>query len=259
MRCVILLLLLALMTACRSAPVTGREQLILIPESEEVQMGFTSYQQVLSQSKLSNDPEKVALVQRVGKRIAAAADKPDYQWEFNLIEDDKMVNAFCLPGGKVAVYTGILPVTQNEAGLATVMSHEVAHALARHGGERMSTGLLARLGMMVLDVGLGMKNQDPRMAGALLAAYGAAAQVGVILPFDRKQESEADRIGLTLMAKAGYDPKEALQFWERMSKLEKQKAPEFLSTHPSDETRIRQIATWVPEVEKEYREGQKSR
>lgn len=252
----ILLVLLSIVAACRSTPVTGREQLILVPESQEIQMGLTAYQQILSESKLSNDSEKVEMVRRVGERIAAVADKPDYKWEFNLIEDDKQVNAFALPGGKVAVYTGILPMTQNEAGLATVMAHEVAHAIARHGGERISTGLLAQLGMMTLDVGLAMKNQDPQMTRALLAAYGAAAQVGVILPFSRKQESEADRIGLTFMSKAGYDPKEALQFWERMSKVEKQKAPEFLSTHPSDETRIQQIAKWLPEVEEEYRESQ---
>jgi predicted Zn-dependent protease len=252
----ILLVLLFIVAACRSAPVTEREQLILVPESQEIQMGFTAYQQILSESKLSDDPEKVAMVRRVGERIAAAADKPDYKWEFNLIEDDKQANAFALPGGKVAVYTGILPITENEAGLATVMAHEVAHAVARHGGERMSTGLLAQLGMMALDVGLAMKNQDPQMARALLAAYGAAAQVGVILPFSRKQESEADRIGLTYMAKAGYDPEEALQFWERMSRVEKQKAPEFLSTHPSDETRVEQIAKWLPEVKEEYRESQ---
>lgn len=252
----ILLLLLFIVAACRSTPVTGREQLILVPESQEIQMGLTAYRQILSESKLSNDSEKVEMVRRIGERIATVADKPDYQWEFNLIEDDKQVNAFALPGGKVAVYTGILPVTKNEAGLATVMAHEVAHAIARHGGERISTGLLAQLGMMALDVGLAMKNQDPQMTRALLTAYGAAAQVGVILPFSRKQESEADRIGLTYMAKAGYDPEEALQFWERMSKIEKQKAPEFLSTHPSDETRIEQIAKWLPEAEQEYRESQ---
>lgn len=256
---VLLLALLSFMAACRSTPVTGREQLILIPESQEIQMGFTAYQQILSESKLSDDSEKVALVRRVGERIAAVAKKPDYKWEFNLIEDDQQVNAFALPGGKVAVYTGLLPITRNEAGLATVMSHEIAHAIARHGGERMSTGLLAQLGLMALDIGLAASQQDPQLVRALTVAYGAAAQVGVILPFSRKQESEADRIGLTFMSRAGYDPREALQFWERMSKVEKQKAPEFLSTHPSDETRIRQIAKWLPEAEETYREGQTGR
>ena len=253
---VILLALFTFLTACRSTPVTGREQLILIPESQEVQMGLTAYRDVLSKSKLSSDSEKVAMVRRVGERIAAVADKPDYKWEFNLIDDDKTVNAFCLPGGKVAVYTGILPVTEDEAGLATVMAHEIAHALARHGGERMTTGLLAQLGLVALDVGLAVKNQDPKMIEALNAAYGAAAQVGVILPFSRKQELEADHIGLLLMSKAGYDPQSALHFWERMAKLDKAKAPEFLSTHPSDEKRVQQIAKWLPEAEKEYRESQ---
>lgn len=255
----LLMALLSSLAACRSTPVTGREQLILIPESQEIQMGLTAYQQILSESKLSEDPEKVALVRRVGERIAAAAKKQDYKWEFNLIEDDKQVNAFALPGGKVAVYTGLLPITQNEAGLATVMSHEVAHAIARHGGERITTGLLAQFGLMALDIGLAASQQDPKLVRALTAAYGAAAQVGVILPFSRKQESEADRIGLTFMSRASYDPREALEFWERMSKVEKQKAPEFLSTHPSDETRIRQIAKWLPEAEEAYQGGQTGR
>lgn len=253
---VLLLVLLTVLAACRTTPITEREQLILIPESQEIQMGLTAYQQILSESRLSNDPERVALVRRVGERIAAAANKPEYEWEFNLIEDDSQVNAFALPGGKVGIYTGILPVTQTEAGLATVMAHEVAHAVARHGGERMSTGLLAQLGLMALDIGLAASRQDPELIRALTVAYGAAAQVGVILPFNRRQESEADQIGLTYMAKAGYDPREALQFWTRMSEIEKQKAPEFLSTHPSDETRIRQIARWLPEAEQEYRESQ---
>lgn len=252
----LLLLLLTLLVACKSTPVTGREQLILIPESQEIQLGLTAYQEVLSKSKLSSDPEKTALVKRVGERIAAVANKPDYKWEFNLIEDDKTVNAFCLPGGKVAVYTGILPITQNEAGLATVMAHEVAHAIARHGGERMTTGLLAQMGLVALDVGLAVKNQDPGVRQALTTAYGAAAQVGVILPFSRKQESEADHIGLIFMSKAGYDPQEALHFWERMAKLDKAKAPEFLSTHPSDEKRVRQIAEWMPEAQREYQQSQ---
>ncbi len=249
----IFLVLLAFLVACETTPVTKRSQLILIPESQEIALGLTAYQQVLSESKLSTDPEKTALVRRVGERIAAVANQPDYKWEFNLIEDDKQVNAFALPGGKVAVYTGILPLTQTEAGLAAVLSHEVSHATARHGGERMTTGLLAQLGMVALDVGLAMKGQDPNTIKALNAAYGAGAQVGVLLPFSRKQESEADKIGLIYMAKAGYDPKEALHFWERMSKVDKKAPPEFLATHPSDETRVKQIKKWLPDAEKEYR------
>jgi predicted Zn-dependent protease len=248
----VVLVLLTLLTACETTPVTKRSQLILIPQSQEIALGLTAYQEVLSKSKISTDPEKVAMVRRVGERIAAVANQPDYKWEFNLLEDPQ-VNAFCLPGGKVAVYTGILPLTQNEAGLATVLAHEVSHATARHGAERMSTGLLAQLGMVALDVGLAMKGQDPNTIKALNAAYGAGTQVGVLLPFSRKQESEADRIGLMYMAKAGYDPNEALHFWERMSKVDKKSPPEFLATHPSDETRVKQIQNWLPEAEKEYR------
>jgi len=247
-----LVFMLSFLAACQSTPVTNRSQLILIPESQEIQLGLTSYQEILSKSKLSTDPEKTAMVRRVGEKIAAVANQPDYKWEFNLIEDDKQVNAFCLPGGKVAVFTGILPLTQNDAGLATVLSHEVSHATARHGAERMSTGLLAQLGMTALDVGLAMKGQDPNTIKALNSAYGAGTQVGVLLPFSRKQESEADHIGLTYMAKAGYDPNQALQFWDRMSKLDKKSPPEFLATHPSDETRVKQIQKWLPDALKEY-------
>lgn len=247
-----ILVSLSLLVSCKTTPVTDRSQLILIPESQEIALGLTSYQQILSESKLSDDPEKVAMLRRVGEKIAAVADRPDYEWEFNLIEDDKQANAFALPGGKVAVYTGILPLTQTEAGLATVLAHEVAHATARHGGERISTGLLAQLGMTALNVGLAMRGEDPDTIKAWTMAYGAGAQVGVLLPFSRKQESEADRIGLIYMAQAGYDPEEALHFWERMSRVDKESPPEFLATHPSDETRIKQIAEWLPEAKKEY-------
>lgn len=248
--------LFSLLLSCQSTPVTNRSQLILIPESQEVALGLTAYQEILSKAKLSNDTEKVAMLRRVGERIAAVANQPDYKWEFNLIEDDKQVNAFALPGGKVAVYTGILPLTQTEAGLATVLAHEVAHATARHGGERMSTGLLAQLGMTALNVGLALQGKDPKTIEAVSMAYGAGAQVGVLLPFSRKQESEADKIGLIYMAQAGYDPKEALSFWERISKVDKQSPPEFLATHPSDETRVKQITSWLPEAEKEYQAAQ---
>ena len=227
--------------------------MILIPESQEIALGLTAYHEVLSKSKLSNDAEKTAMLRRVGERVAAVADRPDYKWEFNLIDDDKTVNAFALPGGKVAVYSGILPLTQNEAGLATVVSHEVAHAIARHGGERMTTGLIAELGLVALDIGLAIQNRDPNTIKAFNAAYGLGAQVGVLLPFSRKQEAEADHIGLIYMAKAGYDPKEAPAFWERMSKLDKKGPPEFLATHPSDERRIQKIQEWLPEAEREYR------
>jgi len=239
------------LAACRTTPITHRSQLILIAEPQEVAMGFSSYKTVLSKAKLSTNQARVAQVRKVGERIAAVANRPDYRWEFNLIQDDKMVNAFALPGGKVAVYTGILPITQDDAGLATVMSHEVAHAIARHGGERMTTGMLAQLGQAALNAALSGK--DPATIQNFNDAYGLGTQLGVLLPFSRNQESEADRIGLVLMARAGYDPKAAIEFWRRMSKVSQNKVPEFAATHPSDETRIRVIREWLPEAEKEYR------
>jgi predicted Zn-dependent protease len=253
------LLFIFLLAACRTAPITGRKQLSLIPESQEVAMGLTAYQDVLSKSKLSNDPEVNAQVRRVGERIARAADRTDYQWEFKVINDDKTVNAFCLPGGKVAVYTGILPIARNDAGLATVLSHEVAHALARHGGERISTGLLAQIGLLGLDAVLTTRGSSPQAIETINAAYGLGAQVGVILPFSRTQESEADHIGLILMAKAGYDPSAAIGFWERMNASEKGsgRPPEFLSTHPGTDRRIEQIKAWLPEAERYYRPDSK--
>lgn len=221
---------------------------MLVSEEKEIALGLKSYNKILSGTKRSQNFQQASMVRGVGKRIAAVANRPDYQWEFNLIEDDKMVNAFALPGGKVAVYTGILPVTRDEAGLATVMSHEVAHALARHGGERMSTGLLAQFGMIALEQGLA--GESPNRIMAFKTAYGVGAKVGFILPFSRKQELEADRIGLFLMAKAGYDPREAVHFWERMAQLDQSKAPEFLSTHPSDIKRIQQLKKWLPEAQR---------
>jgi predicted Zn-dependent protease len=199
------------------------------------------------------------MVRRVGERLAAAADKPDYKWEFNLIDDPKTVNAWCLPGGKVAVYSGILPVTQDENGLAVVLGHEISHALARHGAERMSQGLLAQLGGAALSVALANRPGETQQLAQ--QAYGAGAQVGVLLPFSRAQESEADHIGLILMAKAGYDPATAVGFWTRMSQqkgagggggLER-----YLSTHPPDVQRIKDIQRELPEAEKYYRRAAK--
>jgi predicted Zn-dependent protease len=214
-------------------------------------LGVKAYKEILEKSKLSNDRKMVEKIQRIGKRIASVADRPDFQWEFNLIEDDKMVNAFCLPGGKVAFYSGILPYCKDEEGIAAVMGHEIGHAIARHGAERMTTGLLAELGQAGLNAAIA--NQSSTVIEGLNVAYGAAANVGVILPFSRLEESEADRIGLILMAKAGYDPRASIQFWQRMAKGSKQKPLEFLSTHPSDETRIRKIESWLPEALQYYK------
>ncbi len=246
------LLLLISCLGCATAPVTGRSQLILIPESTEIALGLKSYQEILNKEKLSQDQQVVTMVREVGNRIALAANKPKYEWEFNVIQDDKMVNAFALPGGKVAIYTGILPYTEDKDGLATVMGHEIAHALVRHGGERMTTILLAQLGQVAMNIAL--MDKDPKTINALNIGYGVVTTVGVVLPFSRNQESEADRVGLILMAKAGYDPLKSLGFWERMAAKEGKKSPpEFLSTHPTDKKRIEQIKQWIPEARKYYK------
>ncbi len=245
-------LLIALPIGCATVPVTGRQSFNLIPESQEVALGLDSYRQVLSESNVVKSGPELALVRRVGAKIAAASDRPGYEWEFNLIQDDKAVNAFCLPGGKVAVYTGLLPVTQNEAGLATVMSHEIAHAVARHGGERMTDDLAFQIGGMGLEALLGQNS--PATRGLLMAAYGVGGQIGVLLPFSRSAESEADHIGLVYMAKAGYDPREAIHFWGRMEKQAGGGAPpEWLSTHPSHGSRIERLQGWMPEALSYYK------
>ena len=222
-------------------------------------MGLSAYRDVLKQFPLSTNPEVNSMVRRVGERIAAVANRPDYEWEFAVIQDDKIINAFCLPGGKVAFFTGILKKTENEAGVATVMGHEVTHAIQRHGVERMSRGILEQVAQVGALAGAAAGKLNPQATIGLLSAYG----VGVSLPFDRAQETEADKIGLRLMAEAGYDPHEAVAFWERMSGCPRNMIgklcfrsgagiPEFLSTHPSDENRIRNIERWIPEVMKHY-------
>jgi predicted Zn-dependent protease len=246
------LVVLLLLVGCQTVPVTGRSQLVLLPEREELELGLQTYREVLSKSKLSGDREINAQVERVGRRIAAATERPDFQWEFKVIDDRKNRNAFALPGGKVAVYTGILSVTQDDAGLAVVLGHEVAHAIARHGAERMSQGILAQVGLATVMVS--MRNRDPRTVQTVGALLGAGATLGVILPYGRLQESEADHLGLIFMAKAGYDPRVAVDFWQRMDRASREGAPpEFLSTHPSHQTRIRQIEGWLPEALTHYR------
>lgn len=250
--CVVLLVLvLATAIGCATVPITGRKSLNIIPESQEMALGLDSYKEILSKSEVVSSGPEVEMVRRAGQRIAAVSHKPGYAWEFNLIKDD-MVNAFCLPGGKVAVYTGILPVAQSEAGLATVMAHEIAHAIARHGGERMTDQLAFQIGGMGLEALL--KDKSPATRNVVLAAYGVGGTVGVLLPFSRSQESEADHIGLVYMAKAGYDPREAIGFWQRMAKQAEGKAPpEWLSTHPSGGTRVEQLQKWMPEALGYYR------
>ena len=243
---------LLLAVGCQTVPITGRSQLVILPESEERALGIQTYQEVLAKSKLSRDSQVIAQVERVGRRIAAATGRDDFQWEFKIIEDDKNRNAFALPGGKVAVYTGILSVTQDDAGLAVVLGHETAHAIARHGAERMSQGILAQVGLATVMAS--MKNRDPKTVQTVGALLGAGATLGVILPYSRLQESEADHLGLIYMAQAGYDPRAAVDFWQRMERASREGVPpEFLSTHPSHQTRIRQIEGWLPEALTHYR------
>lgn len=253
-------LLLFIAVACSSVPLTGRSQLRLLPDSQLATLGLDSYKQVLSESKLSDDPAQVETVRRVGMRLARAAEDylrannlstANYAWEFNVIKDDKTANAWCLPGGKVAVYSGILPITKNDAGLAVVMGHEIAHALANHGNERMSQGMMAQMGEIALSTAL--KNQPGQTKNLFMTSYGVASQVGVLLPYSRVHESEADRIGLTLMAMAGYDPHEAIPFWQRMNESGGARPPEFLSTHPAPESRINNIRQYIPEAMAVYK------
>lgn len=244
--------LLALIVAgCQNVPVTGRKQLQMVSEQQEMRMGLTSFKEILEKEKLSHDPAINERVQRVGARIAAATGRSDYAWEFKVIDNEKVQNAFCLPGGKVAVYTGLLAVVQDDAGLAAVIGHEVAHAIARHGGERLSQEMLVA-GLTVAAV---VATSDSKNRNLYAGLLGAGAAVGFLLPYSRLHESEADRMGLIYMAKAGYDPRAALNLWQRMAEAGKDKAkpPEFLSTHPADETRIREIQRWLPEALNYYR------
>lgn len=251
------------LAGCYKAPGTARDQFIYLSPEKEIEMGVKAFRDMLRSAPLSTNPEVNDLVHRVGRRIADAANKPDYHWEFAVIEEPNMVNAFCLPGGKVAVFTGILPIAKNEAGLATVMGHEVAHALQRHGAERISRSVLEQIAQLGTMAAAATGAMDPGVMQGIQSAYG----VGVSLPFNRKQESEADFVGLQLMAKAGYDPREAVPFWERMSGCPRRmigtlcfrsasSIPEFLSTHPSDITRINQIEAWLPNAMQYYHPGQ---
>jgi len=237
--------------ACQTVPITGRSQFLLLSEGDEVRMGLQSYQEVLRKAKLSTDPAVNGKVGRVGTRIAEATGRKDLQWEFKVIED-KQANAFALPGGKVAVYTGILPITRDDAGLAAVLGHEVAHAIARHGAERLSQDMLVQVGLAATMTAL--SNRDPKTVQSVGALLGAGASVGLLLPWGRSQESEADHLGLIYMAKAGYDPHAARDLWVRMAEASKGsgKPPEFLSTHPSEATRIKQIDGWLPEAMQYY-------
>lgn len=251
-----------LILACTTVPVTQRKQLSLVPESLMLSTSFQQYQQFLQKHKLSDDQQKVEMVKRVGERIQQAVERyfaqeglsyrlEGYKWEFSLVESPE-ANAWAMPGGKVVVYTGILPITRDEPGLAVVIGHEVAHAIARHGNERMSHLLLTQLAGMSLSQALSHKPQATRQLW--MTAFGLGAQVGFLLPYSRLQESEADRLGLIFMAMAGYDPINAIDFWQRMAeKKEGQAPPEFLSTHPSSQSRIENIREMIPQARQYYR------
>ncbi len=244
---------------CATVPMTDRRQVTLIPSSQMLSLSSQQYRQVLTESTLASVPNQKMMVTDVGLRISNAVDEfyrengmeNDFEWEFNLIEDDNTVNAWCMPGGKIAFYTGILKFTQNEAGIAAVMGHEVAHAIANHGNERMSQSMIANFGTAALSKA--MESQPGKTQQLFSSALGLGTKYGVILPFSRLQESEADRIGLILMAKAGYDPKEAIQFWKRMSSSKSSAPPEILSTHPSDKRRISDLNKLIPEALTHYK------
>jgi len=242
--------------SCAKVPVTGRSQLSLVSSEELIAMSFQNYAEVLSESKLSQNQDQFLMIKRVGERIKTAVEKymsdkgmgdqlKGFEWEFNLIQNDTTVNAWAMPGGKVAFYTGILPICKDESGVAVVMGHEVAHAIANHGRERMSQGLLANLGLSTLSMAMG---ENPTLTKEIfMQSVGIGTQIGM-LKFSRNHESEADHIGLIFMAMAGYDPHFAPEFWQRMTQGTGGQPPEFLSTHPSHERRISDLNAWMPEA-----------
>jgi predicted Zn-dependent protease len=226
-------------------PMTGRKQLVDITREQESRLGLQSYQQVLRTSNVVRSGPLADKVKEIGQRIARVSEDPGFQWEYTLIESNQ-VNAFCLPGGKVAVYTGILPIAANDNGLAAIMGHEIAHAIARHGAERMAQQRLMQLG--TLAAGVAVSDMDPQKQRAIMGALGIGGQFGIMLPFSRSHESEADYMGLVYAAKACFDPREAPKLWVRMARASSGAPAEFMSTHPSNQTRIKQLEKWMPEA-----------
>jgi predicted Zn-dependent protease len=262
MRKIISIILIAgLLASCSTVLLTGRKQLLLVPDTEILAMSLQSYKQFIDSVPASKDNKNTGLVKNVGKKISEvvelylknnglASEIPNYSWEFNLVKD-KTVNAFCMPGGKVVVFEGILPITQNEVGMAVVLGHEIAHAVAKHSSERMSQQMLVQYGASLTDVLLSKKSEATRSTINLI--YGIGTQYGVMLPYSRQHEYEADHLGLIFLAMAGYDPNEAITFWERMA-ANSQGAPiEFMSTHPSDANRITKLKEFMPEAMKYYK------
>ncbi len=256
----LIIVILFLSLSCTTVPITGRQQFSILPNSAMISMSLQQYNEFLKNNKISSNQEQTQMVKKVGRKIQMAVEQyftdknmsyalKDYKWEFNLIESEEK-NAWAMPGGKVVVYEGILPITKDEAGLAVVMGHEIAHAIAKHGNERMSQGLIAQMGGMALSKAMAEKPGKTRQLW--MTVFGVGAQFGVMLPFSRLQETEADHLGLIFMAIAGYDPDEAVEVWKRMAQMkEGQTPPKFLSTHPSNETRIRKIKETIPKA-KQY-------
>lgn len=261
----VVLALVLLINSCTTVPITGRRQLNIYPESDMISMSLTEYDSFLKENKLSTNAKQVELVKRVGAKIAKSVETflvqnglqdrvSGFQWEFNLVQNDTIPNAWCMPGGKVVVYTGLLPYTQTEDGLAVVMGHEIAHAVARHGNERMSQQMGVQLGGVALATALSQKPAQTQQI--FMSAYGAGTQLGLMLPYSRSHESEADKMGLIFLAMAGYDPNASIAFWERMAKGGGSGTPEFLSTHPSDQTRINNLKAYIPEAMKYYKKAE---
>ncbi|MFT7516246.1 MAG: putative Zn-dependent protease [Myxococcota bacterium] len=259
MKRLILLPALFSLVACSTVPGTGRSQFNLMSSSQEMSLGAQSYNEILKGERIVEDGPDAKMVQEIGRRIAASAkeylpksDASKFRWEFKLIDDDAMVNAWALPGGKTAVYTGLLPVTGDEDSLAIVMGHEVAHALASHGAERMSHGILLQVGM--LGASVSMRDMDSEDRTMVMAGLGLGAHLGVSLPFSRSHESEADEIGLMIAANAGYNPEASIGLWERMG-ASGAEPPEWLSTHPNSSTRIERLRSLMPKAMILYREA----
>lgn len=256
------LIAFAFFLGCKSVPLSGRKQLNLLPNSQMHTLSYDQYSQMMSQSNVVTGTEDSRMIKEIGANIKGAVEQylkdnnkldliEGYDWEFNLIESDQ-INAFCMPGGKVAFYTGILPICANEDGIAAVMGHEIAHAIARHGNERMSQQMVQQMGGVALSVALSQKPEQTQQL--FMSAYGLGSQVGVLLPYSRLHESEADHLGLIFMAMAGYNPEEAPELWKRMAAQSQGTPPEFLSTHPSHDTRIKNLNKWMSEAKQYYKE-----
>ena len=238
-------------SSCAENPVSGKKSFLITSAADENAQGDEAYREILKKEKVVTNTAQSKMVEEIGNKIAAVANQPDFKWEFKTIESDEP-NAFCLPGGKVAIYTGIFKYAKNEAGLATVMGHEIGHALARHGGQRMSQAIATNVLMAGVAV-VGLGNMEPGKRDMIMSLLGVGATVGVILPFSRSHETEADEIGLKLMSKAGYDPAESVNFWDRFAKASGGKGPPaFLSTHPSSDKRRDRLKEMLPEVAADY-------